>query len=884
MKFAENTRGTVLGPLPLLAANPTCTACKHHVGRKSVCVPTRPLYVSGRTRALLVVGEAPGRTEDETGQCFVGPTGLILCKLYLRPGLSRPALWDVAAHADVYLGNAIRCDLRDEDNPGTKSLNTCRSYLEADIQELSACYQNITILCVGSVATQSVLKKKLTVALKHQGESVSVAGVTCTVFCTNHPAALLSRRDPSLATGVCDHLRLLMNHFNGSARWALDGLESAYTVAPAPPLHMPSLLALDIETYGKNAQFPPQTQFHPAKCVAVDKVATDELIRTVAISWREDNALRSAVFVMSDPAHRRNLWGWLRRLHTTGGSLLGMNLKFDLSFLRYVYPWTANEFLSSSLHLIDLSAINYLHNELRSEKSLKDLAHLFGVTVYPHEERERRYSSDYDPALWAYNVKDTQATYAIYEILCDGIRQDYGASTTKLSRYCLQWYSDLIWTAIFMSEVGVSMYKPLLESLLSEHTQGLQQINSHYITTYGTPLFGPGSKPSSETAMNEAVDRAIEMDADLRLLEKTKTGISTGKQNLNLLLGILPESPERTKLKHIQTYRSHLKLVSSYLKPLLSESGLINGIVYPDWYAVPANTKDDTDDPGGTIQCRMTCKRPALQTNPKSIKKALYTRFFPGFLYYNDLNQIELRVAGLLSQDQEFLRIYSMALSDLHGETAKTIFGPDCASDPVVYEEIYRQGGKRTNFLMLYRGGADKLQETLLRHCDLMFALDRCQDMVAAYFRKYRGLDHWQNELIAKAVRDGFLELPLMGASRRYTGNKKTVKATYTNTICNQLVQSIAANILESAQGAIIRELHARKMRTVSGVQIYDALYAEGPLQELRTVHEIMQKHVLNAPYWQDLCAHLGRTFPLQGKAQALVWDAPDSEPRIIEL
>ena len=260
----------------------------------------------------------------------------------------------------------------------------------------------------------------------------------------------------------------------------------------------------------------------------------------------------------------------------------------------------------------------------------------------------------------------------------------------------------------------------------------------------------------------------------------------------------------------------------------------------------------------------MTCKRPGHQTNPQVIKKAITTRFSPGFLLVTDLSQIELRTAGLLSNDPVFMEVYAED-NDLHWETAVTAFGEDFLeglSDED--KDFYRQVAKTTNFLMLYKGGAETLQSRIMAKTGMELPIGKCYNMIEKFYSRYPTLGLWQDQLIAKAINTGWIDVPLVGASRLFIGSEKVVERTYTNTICNLPIQATAANILISAQDALITGLTERGLKSVSGLQIYDSLFVEGPMEELEIVRKMVPPLVKNPPFFQELCANLERSIPIR--------------------
>ena len=80
---------------------------------------------------------------------------------------------------------------------------------------------------------------------------------------------------------------------------------------------------------------------------------------------------------LTDPTSHRYLLAWLRHADT----IVGMNLPFDILWLRAFTPELALA-LSGRHTLIDLSVVNFLHSELRPERSLKSLGPVLGTHSY----------------------------------------------------------------------------------------------------------------------------------------------------------------------------------------------------------------------------------------------------------------------------------------------------------------------------------------------------------------------------------------------------------------------------------------------------------------------------------------------------------------------
>jgi uracil-DNA glycosylase family 4 len=106
----------------LAAVARSCVACPELAAtRQHVVVGDLP--VSGRPRFVLV-GEAPGATEDETGRPFVGRSGALLDLLLAEAGLSR----DEAA-----VLNIVKCRPPGNRTPKAPEVARCSGWLRRQI-------------------------------------------------------------------------------------------------------------------------------------------------------------------------------------------------------------------------------------------------------------------------------------------------------------------------------------------------------------------------------------------------------------------------------------------------------------------------------------------------------------------------------------------------------------------------------------------------------------------------------------------------------------------------------------------------------------------------------------------------------------------------------
>ena len=152
----------------------SCTRCPLYSTAKN------PVPGEGSPEAeLMVVGEAPGATEDETGRPFVGAAGQLLTKILAAIQLARE---------DVYICNVLKHRPPGNRNPLPDEVTACGPYLVRQIELI----RPKVLLALGTFAAQTLLDTKLSIG-KLRGQIHQYYGVPLIV--TYHPAALL--RNPS---------------------------------------------------------------------------------------------------------------------------------------------------------------------------------------------------------------------------------------------------------------------------------------------------------------------------------------------------------------------------------------------------------------------------------------------------------------------------------------------------------------------------------------------------------------------------------------------------------------------------------------------------------------------------------------------------------------
>ncbi|HMC54723.1 MAG TPA: uracil-DNA glycosylase [Gemmatimonadaceae bacterium] len=193
LSIGDADRGLFSGPLGSLQTLDdvaktiaSCTRCPLY------STATNPVPGVGNPNAdLMIVGEAPGQTEDEKGLPFVGAAGQLLTKILAAVDLKRE---------DVFICNVLKHRPPGNRNPMPDEVTACSPYLFRQFELI----RPKAILALGTFAAQTLLQTKLAIG-KLRSQVHRFHGVPLIV--TYHPAALL--RNPSWKRPTWEDVQLV---------------------------------------------------------------------------------------------------------------------------------------------------------------------------------------------------------------------------------------------------------------------------------------------------------------------------------------------------------------------------------------------------------------------------------------------------------------------------------------------------------------------------------------------------------------------------------------------------------------------------------------------------------------------------------------------------
>lgn len=156
--------------------NHKCTLCSLHKGAKTVCMEG----IGSVEQHAMIVGEAPGRNEDNLGRPFVGEAGKLLDYTLQK------AFLDPEARSKVFVTNVVKCRPPQNAKPTRAQAQACFEYLFGEIRAVDP----VAILALGNSAIEVLLHRSGITRLRGKWVRLNRDKETW-VMPTFHPAFIL---------------------------------------------------------------------------------------------------------------------------------------------------------------------------------------------------------------------------------------------------------------------------------------------------------------------------------------------------------------------------------------------------------------------------------------------------------------------------------------------------------------------------------------------------------------------------------------------------------------------------------------------------------------------------------------------------------------------
>ena len=309
------------GLVPIEQAS--CAACGLYKGCKT---PRMKPTGKGRKR-ILVIAEAPGKTEDARGVQLVGQAGQLLRNILHELGID--------LDRDCWKTNAVACRPPNNRPPSLKEIGLCRPRIEQAIKELKP----EKIIVLGGIAMQSILDGRFSYEGigRWVGWKIPDQKWGRWIFPTYHPSYLLrNENDKNLE-------RIFIEHLETAIKWdkmfsdevlVSDLFDLNEAKLWLKSLRKPSTISIDFETTG----IKPHTKGHKIICVGMSSGKYEG----VAFPLFEDKEFRDML--------QRTL------LRNNSIYKVAHNLKFEDTWARVILGYPIKNWLHDTMigaHILD---------------------------------------------------------------------------------------------------------------------------------------------------------------------------------------------------------------------------------------------------------------------------------------------------------------------------------------------------------------------------------------------------------------------------------------------------------------------------------------------------------------------------------------------------
>lgn len=668
---------------------------------------------------LLILGEAPGNTEVQRKQAFVGQAGRLLRVVLRQAGVD---------DQEIFYTNTVLCHPPGNKTPGIAQIRGCRPRLEEEL----ALVAPTKILTVGGVALTAVLRadKAMPITRWHgRGVWTEWGGRLVYTLPTFHPAAVL--RDAEYFRDFAADI----------VKWTeysspLPDLEVDYVVpgslATAERYLFEMMdrrdLTIDVETTGDNPMV------HRIVSCGIGNDDAGVIISPLLLKVPAVKALLKQFFT-----------------ETYGGEFGLWNAKFDIQFLDAYFGERIRP------HAVDCMVMHYTLDERPFSKYK---SHGLKTQARIHYDAED-YDFDFTQGL---GTERLQALYA-YQSLDLGytskLKRDLRTKMDEQSpRLASLFYSLLMPATYTLAEMelhGVKIDRPYLEELKVTTQAKIEEKNASIqalAAEFGMEKFNPQSQPQLSKLIythwkapkpHLAGKRAMEMPED-----------STAK---DILFGLSQRATDpviKQGLNDIVELRLLKKIMATYIDKILNLLGR-DGRLRSDFKLL------------GTATGRLSSAAPNIQNIPLLMGPAIRNAFIPspGYVWVAaDYSQLELRVAAVIAGDEQMQEVFRTG-RDIHTEVASMIFKKP--AEAVTKAE--RVMAKHVDFGIIYGRSPQSLVEGAeLEYKDPdaeWWSIEEAELFLYRFLNGFPKLKQWIELTKNFALKNQYVESPL-GRRRRW--------------------------------------------------------------------------------------------------------------------
>lgn len=599
--------------------DPNCTLCKLHQTAQFVCL----LGQGPRRCDIMVIGEAPGKREDDSGKPFVGVAGVLLEeRLEEEARLTRE---------EVFITNAVSCRPPNNRTPRKSEINACKKWLDYQIAQVKPKY----VLLLGNVPLQSITGEGR--IKSRRGRPFEKDGII--YLPTFHPAFVL--RDPTQDGKFRRDLRLFREIID---RGGIPREDNVNCVIVQDARTFQQLLrdlhgtvSVDIES---TCLYPWQT--HVTKRIDKKDVRVPDPAKIVSIGF----GTRDTQYVL--PVHAQ-AWKtpWSRDMIET--MLIEIGERLQDCFIvahngKFDFLWLWVEFGLKWYEWFDFDTM--LAHYILDENDHHGLDHCatkyFGAPDYDVPLTLKQGRSGTLGQHADYLAHDLYYTRKLRFKLGKMLRQDGEVKRVfdEIMMPCSRLFVEVEYDGVCIDTTKFDEAEDYLRSELAK--------SSKEMSKWGDINWG---SPKQLAALLFTPKRKGGLGIDI--VEKTKTGAASTSESVIKRI----DHPIAGALLKFRGAKQQLSFFIEGWKPFLHKRR--NGMFLHPSFKLH-----------GTVTGRLSCEHPNLQQVPRDKRIRQLITAPPGWtLVEADLSQIELRIAAELAQERHMLEAFRENI-DIHWLTA----------------------------------------------------------------------------------------------------------------------------------------------------------------------------------------------------------------------
>lgn len=689
-------------PLDKLA-NHDCTRCELHETTDRVCVMGR----GSRKAKIVIIGEAPGGSEERTGKVFSGPAGKLL------DGALDAAKIGVD---EVYITNVVKCRPPDNRRPDRPEWEACSKYLRRELRKLSPTH----VLLLGNAALHSLWGRSG--ITKHRGVRLDGFKIpeldAAEVMASIHPAYCLRNpgQTPVFYEDVARFARLVrgsleVKEVKTKMVMTKGGLEwLRWRISQVPK---GDHVAYDIES-----RYAPWNGKEWA-IVCLGLALTDDEAYVIPLRHPESpfrKRWRSLLIeYIKEPLEKRHFKlvaqsGKHDNLHLAGAGVF-LEHEFDIMLAAHLLDENRPKnlgFLSQTMlgadvykGMVDLKPEKIFDTDLRQMAIYNGNDCGYTRQLYPKLRAELKEQ----PRLWRLMAKLMMpASHTIQRVEYRGM-------------YC---HEPRLFERIDVLDSMITEQKEVLYAYLPDRVWDHEVFNFNSTQQVGRWLFSSKKKGG----------------LGLSPLETTKSGAPSTRE------GVLLHYKDHDAVRALLRYRTlQLKWMGTYLLPW---SGRLD-----------ARSRLHTQyKVYGTVTGRISGDMQQVPRDP-FIRSVIGAP--EGWKWIQaDYAQAELRIAAHVAQERRMIRAFETG-EDIHMATAVRMTGKP--ADEVTKEE--RKKAKAVNFGFLYEMYPKKFQTYAFENYDVRVTLAEAELARQQYFEMFPDLLSWHSRQKRLVRTRGWVQSPL---------------------------------------------------------------------------------------------------------------------------